>query len=277
MDADSTATTAGARDHARAQEAAAATAPPIGPTVPASRWPGPDQKDLVWADTLLGPGYAHRRLAAGTHIELTDLEGDACAHVLLFNALAPAERLNVADTVKVQWQIYSGPGQLLLSDQARVLASVVEDSSTHHDAIYGTSAARRNAERYGDGSIEGSTPSGRDLLALAGAKHGLERRDIAPSMSFFQGISIDDAGRPQWRGSAGPGTRITLRTELPAIVLIANVPHPLDPRDDYVSTPLQVVARPGSTTTPDDPLWNTTPEGRRAFENTSDYRKGLGL
>ena len=41
----------------------------------------------------------------------------------------PIERLNVADTVKVQWQAYLGAGSLLLSDMGRVLLSIVADTS----------------------------------------------------------------------------------------------------------------------------------------------------
>lgn len=278
----STATTTGARAHARAQEAEAARKGVLlRPTVPASAWTqaphGVAADDLVWAEIVSGGGYAHRRLTAGTIVQLSDLEGDACAHVLLYNAVEPWERLNVADTVKVQWQVYTGGGQLLLSDQARVLASVAADTSGHHDAVYGTSTARRNAERYGDGSIEGPTPAGRELFVLGGAKHGLGRRDIPPSISFFQGVRIDEHGRPRWRGSAGAGASITLRTELPVVLLVVNVPHPLDPREEYVSTPMEVLAWRDSATGPGDELWHATPEGRRAFENTVDYRKGAGL
>lgn len=273
-----TATTGGARRHARAQEG---TAVHTAPTVPASAWPdvpdGVDSDDLVWAERVAGGGYAHRVLAQGTAVRLTDLEGDACASVLLFSAAMPWERLNVPDTVKVQWQVYTGAGQLLLSDQGRVLASVVADTSGHHDALYGTSAAARNVERYGDGSPHGPSPAGRELFVLAAAKHGLERRDVGPSISFFQGVRIDAEGRPQWRGSAGPGASVTLRTEMPVVLLVANTAHPLDPRPAYTSTPLEVVAWRDRTTMPEDPLWTAAPEGRRAFENTRDHLKGRGL
>lgn len=273
-----TADTAGARTHARAQEG---TVVHTAPTVPASAFPdlpqGVDPADAVWADRVTGGGYAHRVLAPGTAVRLTDLEGDACASVLLFSSPMPWERLNVADTVKVQWQVYAGARRLLLSDQGRVLASIAADTSGHHDTLYGTSAAARNEERYGDGSPHGPSPAGRELFVLAAAKHGLDRRDIGPSISFFQGVRIDAEGRPQWRGSAGLGASVTLRTEMPVVLLIANTAHPLDPRPAYTSTPLEVVAWRDRTTTPEDPLWGATPEGRRAFENTRDHLKGHGL
>lgn len=235
---------------------------------------GVEADQVVWADRLPGGGYGHRVLAAGTLVRLTDLEGDACAGVLLFHADQPWERLNVADTVKVQWQVYAGTGRLLLSDQGRVLASVVDDSSGLHDTMYGVSTQARNEARYGDGSPEGASPAGRELFALGAAKNGLGRRDLPSSVSFFQGVRIDETGRPKWQGSAGPGASVTLRTELPVILLLANTAHPLDPRPAYTSTPLDVLAWRDRPTAPDDPLWGASPEGRRAFENTADHRKG---
>ncbi|WP_328545007.1 urea amidolyase associated protein UAAP1 [Streptomyces europaeiscabiei] len=265
-----TSTTYGARDHARAQEGARAEAMPV---VPASRWPAPpcEAEHLVWAETVAGGNYTHRVLARGTEFRLTDLRGDACAHLLLHHADRPWERLNVADTVKVQWNAYLGEGVLLLSDQGRVLASVVADTSGRHDALCGTSTLVRNTERYGDGTPQSPSPAGRELFKLAAAKNGLEPRDLPPSLSFFQGVEVREDGTLDFTGSAGPGAAVTLRAEQDVTVLIANVPHPADPRPDYVSTPLEVLAWRAGPTRPGDPLWDATPEGHRAFLNTAEF------
>ncbi|QHT57224.1 urea carboxylase-associated family protein [Cellulomonas sp. H30R-01] len=267
-----TGTTAGARAHARAQEAAAAGRVHAMPTLPASAWPEPpagvDPADLVHAEVVAGGGYTHLAVARGTHVRLTDLDGDACAHVLAYRLDRPWERLNVADTVKVQWQVYLTAGHLLLSDAGRVLASVVQDSSGRQDALFGTTTRARNAQRYGDGDAHGQSPAGRELFALAAAKHGLTRRDLPPSVSFFQGVRVDDEGRPHFEGSAGAGAAVTLRAEVPLLLLVANTAHPLDPRPEFTSSPLEVLAWTGRPTAPDDPLWTATPEGRRAFTHT---------
>ena len=272
-----TATTAGARAHARAQEG---TVVYTAPTVPASSQTdvpdGVDPRDVVWSDRLPGGGYAHRVLAPGMRIRLTDVTGDACAQVVLHHADMPWERLNTADTAKIQWQVYPRAGYLLLSDQARVLATIVEDTSGRHDTIYGASTRARNERRYGDGSVHGPSPAGRELLVNGALKNGLGRRDVPPAVAFFQGVRIDD-GRPVWLGSAGPGAYVTLRTELPVVVLVANAAHPLDPREDYTCGPLEVLAWRDRVTAPGDPEWTATPEGRRAFENTADHRAGRSL
>lgn len=277
--APSTADVAGARQHARAQAGTTAAALPV---LPAPAWPGDlpagvDRDDLVWAETVAGGGYAGHVLARGTTLELTDVEGDACAHLLVYNADQPWERLNVADTVKVLWQAYLGTGHLLLSDQGRVLASLTADTSGRHDTLCGTSSRLRNEDRYGSGAAHGPSPAGRELLVLAAAKHGLTPRDLPPSVSFFKGVRAEADGTLRFTGSAGAGTTVQLRAELPLVVLVANTAHPLDPRSAWSCSPLQVLAWRGAATGPDDPSWSASPEGERAFLNTTGYAAARGV
>lgn len=273
-----TATTEAARRHARAQAGGVAEAMV---TLPASAWADPpagvDSTQMTWAETVAGGGYTARALAAGTTVRLLDRHGDACPHVMLFNAEGAWERLNAADTVKVPWQAYLGAGHPLLSDQGRVLATMVGDTSEHHDALCGTSSRAANEVRYGDGAPEGPTPAGRELLLLAAVKHGLGPRDLGPTISFFRGIRVEADGALTPTGSAGPGAMVELRCELPLVLLLANVPHPLDPRPEYVCSTIEVLAWRGSPTSPEDPLWNAGPEAERAYLNTDDYARARGM
>ncbi|WP_159499735.1 urea amidolyase associated protein UAAP1 [Microbacterium sp. 18062] len=247
--------------------------PHTAPFAPADVDPGV----LRWAETVAPGGYAHLRVARGTRIRLEDVTGDACAHVLVFNAVEPGERLNVADTQKIPWQAYLGAGHPLLSGDGRVLATIVADTSGHHDAFCGTSSDAWNEQRYGDAHPEGASPSGHALLRLAGAKHGLTVRDLPPAVTLFQGVRVDADGSLAWRGSAGPGASVDLRAELPLIVLVANVPHPLDPRDDYVVGPLRVTAWAERPTDERDDVFALSPERERAYRNTIAYAELAGL
>jgi urea carboxylase-associated protein 2 len=226
---------------------------------------------------VAGGGYTAKIVARGTTVRLTDVAGDTCAHLLLFNADQTWERLNVADTVKVLWQAYLGPGHLLLSDQRRVLASIVADSSGHHDALCGTSSRLRNEERYGDGSPQGPSPAGRELQLLAVLKHGMSARDVGPGVSFFKGIRAEADGALTWTGAAPAGAAVEFRAEMPLVVVIANVPHPLDPRPEYTSSTLEVLAWSGPATATSDPLRTASPEAERAFLNTDDYLTARGI
>ena len=239
----STATTAGAKTHARAQHgrtvdemrhvpATASTTVPAD--VPADR--------LVWSEVVAPGGYSTAVLARGTRIRLADPLGDACAHLLLHRADAPHERLNIADTVKVPWQAYPSTGHPLLSGFGRVLATIVADTSTAHDALAGTTTREGNLARYGASAPESPSPSGRELLLLGALKHGLSQRDLPPSLSFFKGVRVDVDGSLRWTGSAGPDTAVDLLLHVDAIVLLANTAHPLDPRPQFTCSPLRVHA-----------------------------------
>jgi len=261
-----------AREHARAMAGTVVETMPILPPVAEDLPADVSHLDLLWEETIAGGGYASRKLARGTRLRLVDLKGDACASLLIFNAEMPTERLNVADTVKVQWNAYLGAGKLLLSDMGRVLMSIVEDTAETHDAFSGTSNAATNVAKYGEGRNSGAYPNGRDRLILGAAKHGLLRRDVHPCVNLFKGTRIEkDGAITPIVGPFEPGRQVLLRAEMDVIVVIANCPHVLDPREEYSVTPLRATAWKGAITPEDDPIRNATPEGLRAFLNVEDY------
>jgi urea carboxylase-associated protein 2 len=268
-----TATTAGARDHARAMAGTVVAEMPTLPPSAATGLPaGVDPATVLWDEVVAPGGYTSVVLPVGARLRLTDVDGDACAGLLLHRADRPAERLNAADTVKVQWQAYLGPGSLLLSGQGRVLAAIIEDTSGRHDALCGTSTRAANAARYGDGAADGPCPNGRDHLALALAKHGLGRADVAPNVNLFKGAPVAPDGSLGWDGAVRPGTHVELRAELPLIATVVAVPHPVDPRPDYTVTALRVTAWRGDPAAEDDPVRLATPEATRAYLATEAAR-----
>jgi uncharacterized protein len=261
-----------ARDHARAMAGTVVEAMPVLPPVADDLPFDVSSEDLLWEETIAGGGYASRLLLRGSRLRLVDLQGDACASVLIFNAEMPTERLNVADTVKVQWNAYLGAGKLLLSDMGRVLMTILRDDAGTHDAFCGTSNAATNKAKYGEGRNSGVFPNGRDRLLLGAAKHGLGRRDVHPCLNLFKGMRIETSGGIT--PDVGPyeaGRAVILRAEMDVILVIANCPHVLDPRDSWTVTPLRVSAWRGQVTPPDDPIRTATPEGLRAFLNVEDY------
>ncbi|GAC83024.1 hypothetical protein GP2_008_00240 [Gordonia paraffinivorans NBRC 108238] len=273
-----TGTTAGAREHARAQAGQITDSMPV---VPASNWPNPpadvDPAALTWAETVPGGRYTSKVLARGTRLRLHDVDGAACAHVLLWRADAPWERLNVADTVKVPWQAYLGAGHPLLSDQGRVLATVVADDSGRHDALCGTTTLAGNTAKYGDGHVHSSSPAGREMFVLAAAKHGLTPADVPPSVSFFHGVRVEEDGSLRSTGSAGPGKSVDLILHLPCVVAIANTAHPVDPSPTFDTTSVEVLA--WRATADLDALLagvaDTEPEYQRAVANSEDVWAAL--
>lgn len=262
-----------ARAHARAQ---GGTRVEAMPTLPASDAPdrpeGVATEDLLWAETLAPGGYSSKRLPRGARLRLIDLHGDACVSMLAFNAAETTERLNVADTAKVQWNAYLGAGSLLLSDMGRPLLSILEDGAGAHDLFCGASNEADNAARYGEGGGHGGAPSARDRFVKALAKHGLARRDVHPCVNFFKGVRIGADGATRLdHGPFAPGRALTLRAEMDTLIVLANCPHRLDPRSAYSVTPVRVLAWRGAPAAVDDPVRLRAPEAERAFLNLEDY------
>ncbi|WP_328357760.1 DUF1989 domain-containing protein [Mycobacterium sp. NBC_00419] len=234
-----TASTDGARSHARSQAAAAAMRIPAVPD-------GVDDTRLVWSEAVPAESYATRVLGRGTRLRFSDPDGGACAHLLLFRADASWERLNVADTMKVPWQAYLSAGHPLLSDQGRVLATVVADTSGHHDMLCGL------------------PPSARPTMLLAAIKHGMDIRDVAPSATLFKGARVEESGALTFTGSAGPGAAVDLLIHLPVVVAVVNTAHPLDPAPAVTGLDIVAWRAPEELTTP----VNDDPEYLRALFNT---------
>jgi urea carboxylase-associated protein 2 len=268
-----TSTPLAARDHARSMAGTAVETMPTLPARDARELPaGVEPGQVVWEETIGPGGYTSRVLARGTRLQLTDVEGDACLSLLAYNADQPIERLNVADTVKVQWNAYLRAGSLLLSDMGRVLLSIREDGSGEHDAFCGCSSERSNRARYGDGANHGPFPNARDRFLLALAKHGLGKKDLMPNINLFKGVRIgEEGGMELLAGRTRAGAAVELRAEMNVLVVLANTPHPLDDRPGYHATPVRILAWRGAPTAEDDATRNATPEGLRAFLNAEDW------
>ena len=273
MSSSNTADPRAARTHARSM---AGTRVAAMPTVPASSVAdvpeGATSESMIWDETLGAGGYAARELGPGTRLRLVDLDADACVSMLVFNAQYPCERLNVADTMKVQWNAYLQPGRLLLSDMGRVLLSLLSDDALTHDTFCGPSNETANTRRYGNGTNWGRHPSARDRLLLGAARFGLQRKDVHPCINWFKGVRIATDGTTMLQaGPFAPGRSLLLRAEMAVIVVLANCPHVLDSRPQYTVTDVRVSAWRGPVAAADDPVRRATPESQRAFENLDEY------
>jgi urea carboxylase-associated protein 2 len=272
----STASLEGARAHARSQAGAGA---PTHRTIPASTADdlpaGIAAADVRWDETVAAGRYASHDLPRGSVLRITDVEGDGCVHLVVHHARATAERLNVADTVKVQWQAYLGPGAVLLSDMGRALMTIVDDTSARHDALCGTTSAPVATARYGTTGIHSDSPTVRQLLAVAAAKHGMAVRDLPPGINLFKSAVVADDGTVRLDGAPRPGTAIDLRADLDVVVMVANVPHPLDDRATYTSSTVRLTAWDAEHPGLDDPWRTSSPERQRAYENADDFLAGV--
>jgi urea carboxylase-associated protein 2 len=272
MSTSSTTDLHGARAHARAMAGAYAEAMPTVPPGQIADLPsGATPQSMVWEETIGAGGYTAKELERGARLRLVDLRGDACVSMLVFNAERPVERLNVADTMKVQWNAYLQAGRLLLSDMGRPLMSILTDDCGTHDTFCGPSN-EHTPRAYADRGAWGRHPDARGRLLLGAAKFGLGRKDLHPCVNWFKGVRIAPDGTTLLEpGPFPPGRSVLLRAEMNAIVVLANCPHVLDVRPTYEATPVRISAWRGPITPPEDPIRNASPESLRAFLNVEEY------
>ncbi|MEA1835157.1 DUF1989 domain-containing protein [Methylobacterium durans] len=225
-----------------------------------------DAGAVLHRETIPGGWYWTTALGAGEALRIALDYGPSSIALVAWSAADTSERLNYADTVKVQWTAALAKGRVLFSDMGRVMLSLIEDSCGAHDALTGGSTAASNAARYADGPHRNT----RDNLVLAALKCGLDRRDIPACISFFAPVQVGPEGRFAWNASGrAAGDFVDLRAEMDLIVALSNCPHPLDPDPDYTPRPVSVTRFRAPAAAEDDLCRTATIEAVRGFENNA--------
>jgi uncharacterized protein len=208
--------------------------------------------------------YATVRLRRGEALRIIDISGMSSVSMIGWREEDTSERINCADTVKVQWSAAISKGRVILSDMGRVFVSLVEDTSGAHDALVGGSTPASTLAAFGVASRN----THENFLAAA-AKIGLGLRDIPPCVSFFAPVSVDPNGRFLWQVSRKrPGDFVDLRAEMNVVMVLSNCAHPLNPARPPVVEPVTLIRHRAPPAAPDDPCRSISPEIVRAFQFT---------
>ena len=246
-----------AAGQSKVQKALPAPTPLTGCAIPES--------SLLQKETVPGGWYWYGELRRGEALRILNSAGTSSVSFLAWNKHDTSERLNHADTIKLQWNAGLQKGRILLSDMGRVLLSIIEDTSFAHDALAGGSSAESNAAKYTGGPYRNT----RDNFLLAAGKLGLDRRDLPPCVTFFAPMSVDEKGNFIWNESRRKaGDFLDLRAEMEMLVALSNCPHPVDPASAYAPGPIEVQTFKAPPILPDDFCRTGTEEALRAFENT---------
>lgn len=229
--------------------------------------PDLDETDVLHREVIPGGWYWSTRVRKNEVLRIALDEGVSTVTVVAWNADEPTERLNLPDTVKVQWTTGIGKGRVLLSDMGKVMFSVVEDSCAAHDCLMGGSNEASNSRKYA-GANGPNIRNTRDNLVKMTTKLGLDKRDIPAAMALFAPVRVDADGKFVWKPElVGDGDYVELRAEMDLIVGFSNCPHPLDPNPVYAPNPVTVTRITASEPAADDLSHTATAEAVRGFEN----------
>ncbi|GLH77227.1 urea carboxylase [Bradyrhizobium sp. SSBR45G] len=219
---------------------------------------------IIQAEQVPPGWHTTVRLSRGEALRIIDDHGRSSVSLLAWRTEDPTERLNCADTVKVQWSAALSKGRMILSDMGRVLLSVIEDTSGAHDLLVGGSTADSALAAYGE-----MTRNTQANFISAAAKIGLGLRDIPPCVTFFAPVTTDAAGRFVWHPSRKrPGDFVDLRAEMNLIVAVSNCAHPLDPARPAATASVTLIRHRLPPPAADDVCRTASPEALRAYAFT---------
>lgn len=228
---------------------------------PPSPVPAPAPVAVLREQVIPGGWYTTFAMATGQILRLQAHGLGSAVSLAAWASQDTSERLNLPDTIKVQWTTDLRKGRVLFSDMGRVMASIIEDSSGAHDVLTG-----------------GSRPTGpgtprqrntRENMILAAAKLGLDRRDLPMLLTFFAPVRVDAEGRLFWNGTLLSGEDwVELRAEMPLVLALSNTRHPMDPGSGDVPG-VTATLQAAQPVAPDDLCRTATAEAIRGFDNNT--------
>lgn len=235
----------------------------------------------IWKKTLKPGEKWSGAIGAGKLVHFKAQGDNANVALLMYNLYDKTERYNMPDTLKAQYTAHLTQGNVLMSDNGRVLASIVQDSLGWHDSLTGLTTREMTDEKYGTTTYQDQgndwLRSGMENVSVELVRNGLSLRDLVPCVNLFAKVYITEDGAmhydPTW---CKEGDTVTLRTEMDSIVILSNTPNPLDPTPEYPSVPVEVTVYDAPPVTLTDECVQHRTENYRAFENTWDYRNLLG-
>jgi uncharacterized protein len=221
--------------------------------------PPPDPARVILQETIAGGWYTTLTLKAGEVLRINGAAGTSVS-LACWSAQEPSERMNLPDTVKVQWTTELRKGRVIFSDMGRVMLSITEDNSGAHDALTGGSTAA---------SVSPGMRNCRDNMVLAAGKLGLSRHDLPALWTLFAPVRVDAAGRFGWRGALLAGDDwVDLRAEMDLMLALSNTRHPLDPATG-AELPVTVTHLTALPVGADDLCRTASAEAIRGFENNA--------
>ena len=231
---------------------------------------------ILWEETIQpGATWSHV-LKRGTALRVVDLEGSANVGGIFYNFECPAERYNMADTLKAQHIARLTTGFVLYSDMGRILCSVIADTVGWHDPLGGTSNRQLVEKKYGASTYQESRndchKNGRDSFLIELGKWGLGPRDLVANVNLFSRVDVANDGNMSFvPGNSKAGNSVELRAEMNVLTILNTCQHPFDSNPKYQPKPVQVSIRRVAAPAADDPCRISRPENGRGFMLTERY------
>ena len=188
------------------------------------------KRKIVKSEVIPGGEPYDLELKKGQVLRIVDLEGQQGVDFLCFNKKNTEERYNLAHSIKKAATLNLTKGNVLYSDAARAMLTIIEDTCGHNDTIAGCCTEQTNWLFYGKN--ESKTSCRANFLSIM-KKYGLGRRDLVGNLNFFCIVPVaPDLSIPELTFADAPskaGDFIDLRAEMDLICFISNCPQMNNP------------------------------------------------
>jgi urea carboxylase-associated protein 1 len=185
-------------------------------------------------------------LAAGQELSIVDLEGNQAVDCLIYGhgvgGVDTNERYSAQETIAAQGNIFLTTGSVLRSAEGTPLMTVLRDDCGRHDTVGGACSKESNTLRYGHHTRHQHACV--ENFLIAGAEHGLGKRDLVSNINWFMNVPVEEDGTLGIvDGISRPGLTVTLRAERDVLVLLSNCPQINNPCNGFDPTPVRTVVR----------------------------------
>lgn len=197
----------------------------------------------IRGDVVVAPGEPWSDIIRkGEILRIVDIEGQQAVDFICFNAKNVNETYDNTVTVRLASRPFLRKGDVLYSNLANPMFTIIEDTIGNHDTICGCCSAEINFLRY---QVK-NTPSCRANFLRELSKHGLDSRSLVPNVNFFMNIPFDANGEFQFKAPLSrPGDHVDLAAEMDCLAMISNCPQILNPANNFNPTPVRMVTFAG--------------------------------
>ncbi len=188
-------------------------------------------------EVIAAKGSWSKLIKKGQYLKLVDMEGQQAVDFLCFSAGLPADRINIPNTVKLNKSLYIKKGDVIYSDHAKKMFTVIEDTCGMHDTLAGCCSCEIDLVRYG----VVKTQSCRTNFIAELAKWSMGPAEIVSNINFFMRVTVGTHGEVEIVPSnSKAGDHVLLKAEMDVIAMISNCPQQNNPAAGFMPTPIEV-------------------------------------
>ena len=193
----------------------------------------------IRGDVVVAPGEPWSDIIRkGEILRIIDMEGQQAVDFICFNANDFNETYDTTVTVRLVSRPFLRKDDVLYSNLANPMFTMIEDTIGNHDTICGCCSAEINFLRY---KVK-NTPSCRANFLRELSRHGLDSRSLVPNVNFFMNIPFSANGEFQFKAPLSrPGDHVDLAAEMDCLAVISNCPQILNPANNYNPTSVRIV------------------------------------